>query len=385
MMHSQSTTVRRNHTEVSVLLCCPGIYRHFSGMFEPPHKPLGNNDSLRSHDGRLGLTRTRVLETRTLGVGGPTRCWTTHFLRFLSSCHPSPTREDDMGICCHSKEAAARNEEPAVHFSNVREEQMTDNRVIAVALYPLQSTNRFLLNFERGDKLIIDDDSDPDWYMARHINEERRGFVPKSYLNLDQFAGEERWFFGDTNRADAERLLLQPENEPGAFLVRHSHAQGSYALSIKDIDTNANEVLIRHYKIRTLDRGGFFISPRDSFATLKDLVSYYSTKFEEELKIIPYPRHHWVGQLTSWVGQSRSWVPNLDSLAYLLINIYIFAYPILSYPPIYSTLQGVMTLGSCRGLADTEYTQGKEDRNLGNSSGVAARVLGRRSGAACPI
>ncbi|GBO00036.1 Tyrosine-protein kinase transforming protein Src, partial [Araneus ventricosus] len=193
-----------------------------------------------------------------------------------SDNYKSPTREDDMGICCHSKEAAARNEEPVVHFSNVREEQTTDNRVIAVALYPLQSPNRFLLNFERGDKLIIEDDSDPDWYMARHINEERRGFVPKSYLNLDQFAGEERWFFGDTNRADAERLLLQPENEPGAFLVRHSHAQGSYALSIKDIDTNANEVLIRHYKIRTLDRGGFFISPRDSFATLKDLVAYYS-------------------------------------------------------------------------------------------------------------
>ncbi|GBM71065.1 hypothetical protein AVEN_42029-1, partial [Araneus ventricosus] len=64
--------------------------------------------------------------------------------------------------------------------------------VIAIALYPLQSTNRFILNFEKGDELIIEDGSDPDWYMARHINEERRGFVPKSYLNLDRFGGEER-------------------------------------------------------------------------------------------------------------------------------------------------------------------------------------------------
>ncbi|KAF8783038.1 Tyrosine-protein kinase Lyn like protein [Argiope bruennichi] len=180
------------------------------------------------------------------------------------------------GICCHSKEAAAKKEEPAVHFSNVQEEeQIVHSCIIGIALYPLNSPNRFLLSFERGDKLIIEDESDPDWYMARHMNEERRGFAPKSYLTLDRYAGEENWFFGDTNRADAERLLLQPENEPGAFLVRHSHAQGSYALSVKDIDHNSNEVLIRHYKIRTLDRGGFFISPRKPFATLKDLVTYY--------------------------------------------------------------------------------------------------------------
>ncbi|XP_055934316.1 tyrosine-protein kinase SRK3-like isoform X2 [Argiope bruennichi] len=180
------------------------------------------------------------------------------------------------GICCHSKEAAAKKEEPAIHFSNVQEEeQIVHSCIIGIALYPLNSPNRFLLSFERGDKLIIEDESDPDWYMARHMNEERRGFAPKSYLTLDRYAGEENWFFGDTNRADAERLLLQPENEPGAFLVRHSHAQGSYALSVKDIDHNSNEVLIRHYKIRTLDRGGFFISPRKPFATLKDLVTYY--------------------------------------------------------------------------------------------------------------
>ncbi|CAL1271528.1 unnamed protein product [Larinioides sclopetarius] len=198
------------------------------------------------------------------------------FLQRFKGKKQPPAREEDTGG--PSREPEARIEEPTRPLSNAQGEhtQAADNRVIAIALYPLHTTNRFILNFEKGDELIIEDDSDPDWYMACHLNEERRGFVPKSYLNLDRFGGEERWFFGNTNRADAERLLLQPENEPGSFLVRHSHAQGSYALSIKDIDPKTNEILIRHYKIRTLDRGGFFISPRNQFDTLKDLVEYYS-------------------------------------------------------------------------------------------------------------
>lgn len=32
---------------------------------------------------------------------------------------------------------------------------------------------------------------------------------------------------------------------------------------------------MKHYKIRTLDSGGFYVSPRSSFDTLQELVQYY--------------------------------------------------------------------------------------------------------------
>lgn len=32
---------------------------------------------------------------------------------------------------------------------------------------------------------------------------------------------------------------------------------------------------VKHYKIRTLDSGGFYISPRNNFNTLQELVQYY--------------------------------------------------------------------------------------------------------------
>ncbi|GFS63083.1 SH3 domain-containing protein, partial [Trichonephila inaurata madagascariensis] len=63
--------------------------------------------------------------------------------------------------------------------------------ILAVALYPLHSNNSVLLTFEKGDKLIIEDDSDPDWYLARHLNDQRRGFAPKSYLVQDAVGNPE--------------------------------------------------------------------------------------------------------------------------------------------------------------------------------------------------
>lgn len=41
-----------------------------------------------------------------------------------------------------------------------------------------------------------------------------------------------RWFFGAIKRADAEKQLLYPENQEGAFLIRESESQkGDFSLS----------------------------------------------------------------------------------------------------------------------------------------------------------
>ncbi|NWU12211.1 FRK kinase, partial [Cephalopterus ornatus] len=79
------------------------------------------------------------------------------------------------------------------------------------------------------------------------------------------------WFFGPTKRADAERQLSYPGNQAGAFLIRESESlKGEYSLSVFD------GASVKHYRIRKLDEGGFFLSRRKTFKTLNDLVDYYS-------------------------------------------------------------------------------------------------------------
>lgn len=52
---------------------------------------------------------------------------------------------------------------------------------------------------------------------------------------------------------------------------------GSYSLSIRDYAQEQGDV-VKHYKIRCLDKGGYYISPSNTFPTLQELVKYYSRK-----------------------------------------------------------------------------------------------------------
>ena len=84
-----------------------------------------------------------------------------------------------------------------------------------------------------------------------------------------------RWFFGHIKRPESERFLMQAGNKNGAFLVRRSENRAGidlnwFALSLRDGD------LVRHYRIKTTDDGKLFISRRQEFSTLNELVAYYS-------------------------------------------------------------------------------------------------------------
>ena len=51
---------------------------------------------------------------------------------------------------------------------------------------------------------------------------------------------------------------------------------GAFSLTVKDVTTQGE--MIKHYKIRSLDEGGYYISPRITFPTLQALVQHYSRK-----------------------------------------------------------------------------------------------------------
>ena len=55
------------------------------------------------------------------------------------------------------------------------------------------------------------------------------------------------------------------------FGFRDSESRrNDFSLSVRDGDT------VKHYRIRQLDEGGFFIARRTTFRTLQELVDHYS-------------------------------------------------------------------------------------------------------------
>lgn len=85
-----------------------------------------------------------------------------------------------------------------------------------------------------------------------------------------------RWFFKNLSRNDAMRLLLAPGNTQGSFMVRESETtQGSFSLSVRDLDPDTGDT-VKHYRIRNLDTGGFYITAKISFNSLKELVQHHS-------------------------------------------------------------------------------------------------------------
>ncbi|GFQ71333.1 tyrosine-protein kinase Src64B [Trichonephila clavata] len=151
---------------------------------------------------------------------------------------------------------------------------------IVVALYPYNARDQGDLSFRKGDRLGILDDSDPDWWHACHLTNQQNGYVPRNYVAPEKTVESEDWFFGRVSRKEAEKMLMLPSNPRGAFLIRNCEqttgiTKGAYSLSIKDWEHQKCEH-VKHYKIKAMDNGGFYVTTRKTFITLQELVSYYS-------------------------------------------------------------------------------------------------------------
>lgn len=53
---------------------------------------------------------------------------------------------------------------------------------------------------------------------------------------------------------------------------------GSFSLSIRDVDDSGAES-VKHYKIRLLDNGGYYISPKISFSDISSMIKHYRSEF----------------------------------------------------------------------------------------------------------
>uniref|UniRef100_A0A672Q0P5 Tyrosine-protein kinase n=1 Tax=Sinocyclocheilus grahami TaxID=75366 RepID=A0A672Q0P5_SINGR len=171
---------------------------------------------------------------------------------------------------------AASSSFSTVAVSNPFPGGVTGGVTFFVALYDYEARTSDDLSFKKGDRFQIINNTEGDWWEARSINTGQKGYIPSNYVAPADSIQAEEWYFGKMGRKDAERLLLVPGNQRGTFLVRESETtKGAYSLSIRDWDEMKGDN-VKHYKIRKLDSGGYYITTRAQFDTLQKLVKHYT-------------------------------------------------------------------------------------------------------------
>lgn len=149
---------------------------------------------------------------------------------------------------------------------------------VVVALYTYNARDKGDLDFSKGDRLGILDESDPDWWRACHLVNKKTGYIPSNYVAPENTTESEDWFFGRISRNESEKILMFPSNPISAFLIRNSEqTTGNYSLSIRTWEHEKGDH-VKHYKIKAMENGGFYVTSRKTFYSLEGLVSYYSER-----------------------------------------------------------------------------------------------------------
>uniref|UniRef100_A0A8C5PX89 Tyrosine-protein kinase n=1 Tax=Leptobrachium leishanense TaxID=445787 RepID=A0A8C5PX89_9ANUR len=167
-----------------------------------------------------------------------------------------------------------------------------------VALYDYEARTEDDLSFQKGEKFQILNSSEGDWWEARSLTTGGTGYIPSNYVAPVDSIQAEEWYFGKLGRKDAERQLLSFGNPRGTYLIRESETtKGAYSLSIRDWDDMKGDH-VKHYKIRKLDNGGYYITTRAQFETLQQLVHHYSERAAGLCCRLVVPCHKGMPRLT---------------------------------------------------------------------------------------
>ncbi|XP_036252826.1 tyrosine-protein kinase Lck isoform X3 [Molothrus ater] len=218
----------------------------------------------------------------------------------MGCCCSSDYDEDwieNIDICEHCNypiEPDSKRQRPIRNGSEVRDPLVSYESLsppcspmqdkLVVALYNYEPKHDGDLGLRKGEKLRVLEENG-EWWKAQSLTTGQEGLIPHNFVALVNSLEPEPWFFKNISRKDAERQLLASGNTHGSFLIRESEtSKGSYSLSVRDLDESQGET-VKHYKIRNLDNGGFYISPRAPFSSLRELVQHYTRFYNGHTKV----------------------------------------------------------------------------------------------------
>ncbi|XP_062514060.1 tyrosine-protein kinase Tec-like [Corticium candelabrum] len=135
-----------------------------------------------------------------------------------------------------------------------------------MAIYDYRPTESGDLPLNKGQRVLIIDESRDHWWNARN-EYGQEGFVPSNYVRKVGLESEE-WFHPTLNRVEAEGIL-KSEGKEGCFVVRDSSRPGMYTLSVCHAD------VVRHYHIKCDEQNKYYISDRHRFNEITQLVEYH--------------------------------------------------------------------------------------------------------------
>ncbi|XP_069571670.1 src-like-adapter 2 isoform X1 [Brachyistius frenatus] len=173
-----------------------------------------------------------------------------------------------MGTCptrCESNLTVLEN--PAESVTPV---DLQESIIISLHNYP--SFGQTELTMYIGERLTIISD-EGDFMMVRSTTTGHETYIPTNYTARVT----DRWLFAGISRYRAEELLMQPNNQTGAFLIRESETNTDcYSLSVLRRTNSLSPDSVKHYRISHLQNGWVYISPGLTFHSLHHLVEYYS-------------------------------------------------------------------------------------------------------------
>uniref|UniRef100_A0A8C4GJY2 Tyrosine-protein kinase n=1 Tax=Dicentrarchus labrax TaxID=13489 RepID=A0A8C4GJY2_DICLA len=234
-----------------------------------------------------------------------------------------------------------------------------------VALYDYEARTEDDLSFRKGERFQILNSTEGDWWEARSLTTGGTGYIPSNYVAPVDSIQAEDWYFGKLGRKDAERQLLSNGNARGTFLIRESETtKGAYSLSIQDWDDIKGDH-VKHYKIRKLDSGGYYITTRAQFETLQQLVQHYSGTWNGTTKVA-------VKTLKPGTMSPESFLEEAQIMKKLRHDKLVQLYAVVSEEPIYIVTE-YMSKGSL-----LEFLKDGEGRGLKlpNLVDMAAQVAG---------
>ncbi|XP_071334560.1 tyrosine-protein kinase FRK [Trachinotus anak] len=202
-------------------------------------------------------------------------CWERFTACFKK---PSPSKDETRPSeksATVIENPSAVNAEPDSHFTRSLPPLPVETAVdYYVALYDYSARTEEDLSFNAGDTLEALDKSAGEWWFAKAltgVSASKTGYIPANYVAPVESIDAEPWYFPNTKRLDAEKMLLAEGNQHGAFLIRNCESQkGELSLSVLDSGR------VKHYKLKKLDNGHYYVSRSRSFQTLKELVEHYS-------------------------------------------------------------------------------------------------------------